>query len=191
MGTTSGCRWTAGPLERSARSNATGGLGGVPDALATDPNVFIYDNYPGGIGFSRPLYEMHATAARADARADRRVSVRVGLSVVRRARRQHRPARQAGGVAHSRTAARGRGGVMDLSSRLRAIVKGGPPKPLRELTLRAGHRRVRSGHGPVARGGDPRRPAGHETAFGAVADLDQSTARAGRPIRSTTPFGRA
>src|SRR5262249_55654172 len=22
-------------------------------------NIFIYDNYPGGIGFSRPLYEMH------------------------------------------------------------------------------------------------------------------------------------
>ena len=49
-----------GTLERSPRSNATGGLGGVPDALATDPNVFIYDNYPGGIGFSRPLYEMHS-----------------------------------------------------------------------------------------------------------------------------------
>jgi DEAD/DEAH box helicase domain-containing protein len=49
-----------GTLERSARSNATGGIGGVPDALATDPNVFIYDNYPGGIGFSRPLYDMHA-----------------------------------------------------------------------------------------------------------------------------------
>nr|MDQ3350282.1 DUF1998 domain-containing protein [Acidobacteriota bacterium] len=46
-----------GTLERSKR---TGGIGGVPDALATDPNVFIYDNYPGGIGFSRPLYEMHA-----------------------------------------------------------------------------------------------------------------------------------
>jgi DEAD/DEAH box helicase domain-containing protein len=45
-----------GTLERSRR---TGGIGGVPDALATDPNVFIYDNYPGGIGFSRPLYEMH------------------------------------------------------------------------------------------------------------------------------------
>jgi DEAD/DEAH box helicase domain-containing protein len=48
-----------GTLERSARSNATGGLGGIPEALAADPNVFIYDNYPGGIGFSRPLYEMH------------------------------------------------------------------------------------------------------------------------------------
>ncbi|MEP6914601.1 MAG: Zn-binding domain-containing protein, partial [Acidobacteriota bacterium] len=45
-----------GTLERSRR---TGGIGGVPDALATDPNVFIYDNYPGGIGFSRPLYDMH------------------------------------------------------------------------------------------------------------------------------------
>jgi DEAD/DEAH box helicase domain-containing protein len=31
--------------------------GGRVDA---EPNVFIYDNYPGGIGFSRPLFEMHA-----------------------------------------------------------------------------------------------------------------------------------
>jgi DEAD/DEAH box helicase domain-containing protein len=31
----------------------------MPDALASEPNVFIYDNYPGGIGFSRPLFEMH------------------------------------------------------------------------------------------------------------------------------------
>ena len=45
-----------GTLERSAR---VGGTGGVPDALAAEPNIFIYDNYPGGIGFSRPLYEMH------------------------------------------------------------------------------------------------------------------------------------
>jgi DEAD/DEAH box helicase domain-containing protein len=45
-----------GSLDRTTR---TGGTGGVPDALATDPNIFIYDNYPGGIGFSRPLYEMH------------------------------------------------------------------------------------------------------------------------------------
>jgi DEAD/DEAH box helicase domain-containing protein len=45
-----------GSLDRSTR---TGGVGGAPEALASDPNVFIYDNYPGGIGFSRPLYEMH------------------------------------------------------------------------------------------------------------------------------------
>ena len=45
-----------GSLERSAR---TGGMGGVPEALAVEPNIFIYDNYPGGIGFSRPLFEMH------------------------------------------------------------------------------------------------------------------------------------
>ena len=46
-----------GTLERSTR---TGGTGGVPEALAAEPNIFIYDNYPGGIGFSRPLFEMHA-----------------------------------------------------------------------------------------------------------------------------------
>jgi DEAD/DEAH box helicase domain-containing protein len=45
-----------GSLDRSTR---TGGMGGVPETLASEPNVFVYDNYPGGIGFSRPLYEMH------------------------------------------------------------------------------------------------------------------------------------
>ena len=45
-----------GAIDRSIR---TGGVPGVPDALATEPNIFIYDNYPGGIGFSRPLFEMH------------------------------------------------------------------------------------------------------------------------------------
>jgi DEAD/DEAH box helicase domain-containing protein len=45
-----------GSLDRSTR---TGGAGGVPDALAAEPSIFIYDNYPGGIGFSRPLYDMH------------------------------------------------------------------------------------------------------------------------------------
>lgn len=50
-----------GSLDRthSAGSGRAGGLGSVPEALAAEPNVFIYDNYPGGIGFSRPLFEMH------------------------------------------------------------------------------------------------------------------------------------
>jgi DEAD/DEAH box helicase domain-containing protein len=53
-----------GSLDRSTRTHSTssgqaGGIGGVPDALALEPNIFIYDNYPGGIGFSRPLFDMH------------------------------------------------------------------------------------------------------------------------------------
>ena len=36
------------------------GVGDVRPALASEPNIFIYDNYPGGIGFSRPLFDMHA-----------------------------------------------------------------------------------------------------------------------------------
>jgi DEAD/DEAH box helicase domain-containing protein len=24
-----------------------------------EPNIFLYDNYPGGIGFSEPLYRLH------------------------------------------------------------------------------------------------------------------------------------
>src|SRR5260221_13444455 len=45
-----------GSLDRKAR---TGGVGGVPEALASEPDIFIYDNYPGGIGFSPPLFDMH------------------------------------------------------------------------------------------------------------------------------------
>jgi DEAD/DEAH box helicase domain-containing protein len=45
-----------GTMERAPR---TGGTAAVPPALASEPNIFIYDNYPGGIGFSRPLFDMH------------------------------------------------------------------------------------------------------------------------------------
>jgi DEAD/DEAH box helicase domain-containing protein len=31
-----------------------------PAEMGTDPRVFLYDNYPGGIGFSQPLFTMHA-----------------------------------------------------------------------------------------------------------------------------------
>jgi DEAD/DEAH box helicase domain-containing protein len=50
-----------GSLDRSTRTHSTGSgrAGSIPEALAAEPNVFIYDNYPGGIGFSRPLFEMH------------------------------------------------------------------------------------------------------------------------------------
>jgi DEAD/DEAH box helicase domain-containing protein len=27
--------------------------------VASDPRIFLYDNYPGGIGFSEPLFTMH------------------------------------------------------------------------------------------------------------------------------------
>jgi len=46
-----------GSLERSTRTGGTGS--GMPESLAQEPNVFIYDNYPGGIGFSQPLFDMH------------------------------------------------------------------------------------------------------------------------------------
>ncbi|MGH9309819.1 MAG: DEAD/DEAH box helicase [Vicinamibacterales bacterium] len=45
-----------GSIERQVR---TGGAAGTPQAIAAEPHIFIYDNYPGGIGFSRPLFDMH------------------------------------------------------------------------------------------------------------------------------------
>ncbi len=32
---------------------------GVPATLSDEPRIFVYDNYPGGIGFSEPLFGMH------------------------------------------------------------------------------------------------------------------------------------
>jgi DEAD/DEAH box helicase domain-containing protein len=33
--------------------------GGTPAELSAAPTIFIYDNYPGGIGLSEPLFGMH------------------------------------------------------------------------------------------------------------------------------------
>ncbi|MFQ5777992.1 MAG: Zn-binding domain-containing protein, partial [Terriglobia bacterium] len=30
-----------------------------PTQMLFEPNIYLYDNYPGGIGFSQPLYELH------------------------------------------------------------------------------------------------------------------------------------
>jgi DEAD/DEAH box helicase domain-containing protein len=32
---------------------------GLPATVSNEPRIFIYDNYPGGIGFSEPLFGMH------------------------------------------------------------------------------------------------------------------------------------
>jgi DEAD/DEAH box helicase domain-containing protein len=45
-----------GGLDRAIR---TGGAAETPAEVGPEPNIFIYDNYPGGIGFSQPLYGMH------------------------------------------------------------------------------------------------------------------------------------
>jgi DEAD/DEAH box helicase domain-containing protein len=39
---------------------ARGGHGAGPATVAEEPRIFIYDNYPAGIGFSEPLFLMHA-----------------------------------------------------------------------------------------------------------------------------------
>ena len=46
-----------GSVDRSLRTG--GAADGLPSNVSAAPNVFIYDNYPGGIGFSAPLYAMH------------------------------------------------------------------------------------------------------------------------------------
>ena len=36
-----------------------GGAASSPAVLSAQPMIFLYDNYPGGIGFSEPLFAMH------------------------------------------------------------------------------------------------------------------------------------
>jgi DEAD/DEAH box helicase domain-containing protein len=43
-----------GSVERQVRAGA-----GRTAGVSAEPRIFIYDNYPGGIGFSRPLFDMH------------------------------------------------------------------------------------------------------------------------------------
>ena len=47
---------------------------------ASPQTIFVYDNYPGGIGFSAPLFEVHGELLDGHAAADRRVPVRERLS---------------------------------------------------------------------------------------------------------------
>ena len=44
-------------VEGASRGSARAGA--TEAELSAAPTIFIYDNYPGGIGFSEPLYSMH------------------------------------------------------------------------------------------------------------------------------------
>ena len=46
------------PVEGASRMGGTA-RGAAPPELSAEPTIFIYDNYPGGIGFSEPLYGLH------------------------------------------------------------------------------------------------------------------------------------
>lgn len=50
-------RW--GASLRPGVAAAAAGFERVPDLLNFEPNVFVYDNYPGGIGLSEPLFRLH------------------------------------------------------------------------------------------------------------------------------------
>ena len=49
----------AGGGQPAAGRNTEITRGGLPATLSDEPRIFVYDNYPGGIGFSEPLFRMH------------------------------------------------------------------------------------------------------------------------------------
>ena len=52
-------------------------------ALPYEPNIFVYDSYPGGIGLSEPLYRLHDRLVAESPRPHRLVRLPRRLSVVR------------------------------------------------------------------------------------------------------------
>jgi DEAD/DEAH box helicase domain-containing protein len=44
----------------SEDADSAPGVAGSRTAAAEEPRIFVYDNYPGGVGFSQPLFRMHA-----------------------------------------------------------------------------------------------------------------------------------
>jgi DEAD/DEAH box helicase domain-containing protein len=71
-------------IEDNLGRKATEPVNGVSSALPNthdiiyEPNIFIYDNYPSGIGLSQPLYEMHDQVIRETARLIRSCPCREG-----------------------------------------------------------------------------------------------------------------
>ena len=59
-----------------------------------EPDLYLYDNYPGGVGQSAPLYQHVREAARARRRAAGRLPLRSGLPKLRGAGGRNRRARQ-------------------------------------------------------------------------------------------------
>ena len=47
-------------VERGFKRAGAAGSPAPPLDASYEPNIFLYDNYPGGIGFSEPLYALHA-----------------------------------------------------------------------------------------------------------------------------------
>ena len=46
-------------VERGFKRLGPGGPAPEPASGTYEPNIFLYDNYPGGIGFSEPLFRLH------------------------------------------------------------------------------------------------------------------------------------
>ena len=66
--------------------------------VAFEPNLYLYDNYPGGVGQSAPLYRLRAATAEQDRRAARRLRLRSGLPLLRRPGGRSRRAGQGSGA---------------------------------------------------------------------------------------------
>ena len=72
---------------------------GEPVTLSDEPRIFVYDNYPGGIGFSEPLFGMDGELRRRTRDLIAGCECRARVPHVCRSHRQYRAARQDGGAA--------------------------------------------------------------------------------------------
>ena len=124
-------------IDTGEPAEPTGRRGSRRPELAGDksPRLFIYDNYPGGIGFSEPLFRMHDELLTGTRRSDCRVRVRERMPGLRRTGWRHRSAGKERGACASSIccwrarlergqAGRGPVRVSTLADRLRGVVNG-------------------------------------------------------------------
>jgi len=46
--------------DAEGETKPVGGRTAIPESLGDEPRIYLYDAFPGGIGFSAPLHGMHA-----------------------------------------------------------------------------------------------------------------------------------
>ena len=91
---------------RPARGSAAARAERPRRATTTSRNIFIYDNYPGGIGLSEPLYRLHDRLLAREPGADRGLRLPRRLPVLRRAGGRGGQPRQGSGARHPASGAR-------------------------------------------------------------------------------------
>ena len=169
------------------------GSAGDP-ALATqdleEPRIFVYDNYPGGIGFSEPLFGMHDALVAETRKLIAGCECDHGCPTCVGPVGETGPGGQAGCAADSRSASRSSTRMSaHLESRLRDILRD-QRRRQRDVARARAQSRPTSTRFPRHRSATALRHAAAETLDGDVIDRGERPVRRDRSLLSGRPLAR-